>query len=397
MVDISWDLLGWIIAFFVPLGVGVIALNEFRLAKSCFVVSAVVLFAKVAIWLSQMHMRPYAWMLVSFLVFGTIGVCLIGSIRWVDRKKPGAAAPDLAGSASLPGPEAKLSRLPVTTKLEASEPSALTAAPSPLTKLEKFVVVVPFDTAHKNLPIPMDLNINDPKRRVYSDLMSIAGRPEKQPDGTPWPTERNFDTEAARSVFLGKLLQFYIFRSIDELQRDSEGVEWTAGKGSRPFVRVGIVPPDSAPYPSEALFATLSKSEFFGPRERMNWNPNRPVKMPKHTTIHFTEQPSSPQTGPAAYIVRLDRPQYFTIDFRVTQTLGPVTVAGVTGASIPTGFQAADSVAATTVGCPFIVTVKYEIQRSKQNAEFQPDDYMKWAESLLSALKERLAFESGGG
>jgi hypothetical protein len=103
----------------------------------------------------------------------------------------------------------------------------------PITKTDKFGVIVPFNSANRNVPIPLDINSDDPNRELYSDWGSIAGRPEHQRDGTPWPDQRDFSNEESRALFIGKLLQFYIFCSIDNLQRDSEGIRWTSATGSQ--------------------------------------------------------------------------------------------------------------------------------------------------------------------
>jgi hypothetical protein len=256
-------------------------------------------------------------------------------------------------------------------------------------KVDKFATVVPFNPANKNVPVPMNINNNDPKARFYGDLLRLTGRPEKQQDGTPWPAERDFAQEDARTVFIGRLLQFYVFSSIDELQRDSEGIEWTLEKGSRPLVRVGIVPPDRTAYPTNVLLEELSKSEFLSAGERMMREHLRPFSIPKYAKMSLIEYPSSPATGVAQYIVRLERKDHFLIDFKVTPTLGPVTVSGVTGASVPRGFQPAPGEVSTVVGYPFIVTMTYEIHRT-DDQQFMADDYAKWAESLFAALKQRM-------
>jgi hypothetical protein len=261
----------------------------------------------------------------------------------------------------------------------------------PLKKVDKFATVVPFDASNKNMPVPMNINYNDPKARFYGDLLGLAGRPAKQQDGTAWPVERNFNSPDAAGVFIGRLLQFYVFRSIDELQRDSEGIQWTAEQGSKPIVRVGIVPPDSTPYPTKVLLAELSKSEFLRAGDRMLWERSRPVSLPKHTKLSLIEHPSSPTTGVAQYIVRLERPGYLSLDFKVTQTLGPITVGGVSGASVPKGFQPTPG-GAPIVGYPFIVTMTYEIHRIK-DGEFQTEDYAKWADALFAGLKQKMAYD----
>jgi hypothetical protein len=125
----------------------------------------------------------------------------------------------------------------------------------------------------------------------------------------------------------------------------------------------------------------------------MIWERLRQVNFPKYTKFSLIERPSSPTTGVAQYIVRLERPGYFLIDFTITPTIGPITVTGVSGASIPRGFQPNPGEAPTIVGYPFIVTMKYEIHRTNDGQSWTEEDYVKWADGLFAGLKQRMAFD----
>jgi hypothetical protein len=105
-------------------------------------------------------------------------------------------------------------------------------------------------------------------------------------------------------------------------------------------------------------------------------------------------QPSSPGTGVAAYVVRLDRSHYYSLDFKITQTFGPIKIAGVPGASLPRGFQASPAEMPTTEGYNFIVAMQYEINTDTHDMEFVPQNYAKWADDLFSGLKEKMSFGS---
>jgi len=91
-------------------------------------------------------------------------------------------------------------------------------APS-IKKVDKFAVIIPFCSANENVPIPIDENQSGPNRRFYQDLLSLSGRPAKAPDGIQYD-DRNFHDDAIRDRFISRLLQYYIFQSIDQLQRD---------------------------------------------------------------------------------------------------------------------------------------------------------------------------------
>jgi hypothetical protein len=78
------DVIGWF-WFVLPLGVGVLALREYRFAKTCFFVSAALLGGKVVAWSIHSH---FPWRgVVTFALFGTIGLIFMKSLDWVDKKR----------------------------------------------------------------------------------------------------------------------------------------------------------------------------------------------------------------------------------------------------------------------------------------------------------------------
>lgn len=365
---------------------------EVRAAIACFSVAALGFLCTIGVWTTTTELDVTKRIIVTALLCAVLGVLLLESIRWSIARHEAKHAPKTAREAAT-----------VETPPVSSQPAQAEAArkapphiPPPVLpsvkKKDKFAIVIPFNPANKNVPIPINTASNDPNEGFFRGLMDLADRPEKQADGTPWPVERDFTSENSRGIFIGRLLQYYIFRSIDELERDSEGIEWTREGGSRPLVRVGIAPPDRTPYSIQLLFAELSNSPFFGARDRMIWKV-RSVDLPVHAHFSFLEHPSSPKTGVAQYVVRLERPGYFLIDLVVTQTIGPIEIAGVTGASLPKGFQPGPRDLPTTAGYPFIITMTYEIHRTS-DMEFSTEDYVKWADGLFGALKQRMAFDS---
>lgn len=89
----SWDVWGWILALFVPLGVGFAGMNEPRLAKSCFAISALVLEARIIMWGGQVK-PSFDNRLLIFCACGLIGVLALEAFRWIDRKKLEPVATD---------------------------------------------------------------------------------------------------------------------------------------------------------------------------------------------------------------------------------------------------------------------------------------------------------------
>jgi hypothetical protein len=79
---LGWDVVGW----FLVMGVGVFSVNEPRFAKCCFVLSTVIVWGKVFMW-GISTSEPFGIRAVAtFVAFGIVGLLLIESFRWVDRK-----------------------------------------------------------------------------------------------------------------------------------------------------------------------------------------------------------------------------------------------------------------------------------------------------------------------
>jgi hypothetical protein len=257
-------------------------------------------------------------------------------------------------------------------------PPPLPKMPS-VKKVEKFAVNIPFNAANENVPIPLDENATGPNHAFYQELLSLTGRSAVSTDGQIQET-RNFGDVSARAQFIRQLLRYYIFQSIDRLQRDGESYEWNIEKGARTVVRLGIPPPDEVLYPNEAVIAMLSQTPFFGSSGRLVWNRNHKFFVPRHTVVQFAE-------GPSYSSVQLRRDGYFEWEIRVTQSFGPIMVTGVPGASLPPGFKTSVPGAE---GYPFVVTMNLQIEHPN-DAGFRPDDYLLWGTSTFSALKEQMA------
>jgi hypothetical protein len=80
------DVFSWV-AFLIPLGVGVMSLREYRFAKVCFAISALVLAGRFSMWDFRTNQAFSVRAPITVLVIGLVGLLLIESVRWVDRKK----------------------------------------------------------------------------------------------------------------------------------------------------------------------------------------------------------------------------------------------------------------------------------------------------------------------
>lgn len=255
----------------------------------------------------------------------------------------------------------------------------------PIKRTAKVAVMIPFDTAPDAFPIPLDENPDDPMYRTYIHMNSLArwglatskdmnGNDLKPSLGRIKPV-----SVSEAPSFLGKLLQYYILTSIDELERSSI----TVAIGYPSEAKPGIDPPDSTPYPNGKLFQELANNQFFqafrGMKspERMSWEAS-PIKMPNATEIRIRNEEK-----PDRYVVRIDRSGYFSMEY-VIENFGGTGVGNV-----PKHFIT--PYASTTMQWAFFVTMRYAIQRRTEE-DFHPEDYALWADALFAGLNQKLSF-----
>jgi hypothetical protein len=245
--------------------------------------------------------------------------------------------------------------------------------------------MVPFDTAPNSFPIPTDDNPDDPLYNTYSDFHSLAmngtmpeATRETEGNGQVTWNSRPISVEEAPE-FLGRLLQYYIFHSIDGLQHDS----MTVYVGYPAEANAGIEPPDAEVYPYKKLSSELAYNAFFRPflhrpsGDDMTWK-TRPSKFPRGMNIQFLTQ------KPAKYLVRFERPEYFNSDFIVQQFLG--TGAG----QVPKHFVSKN--ASTIMQWAFVLTMHYRIERPHDDS-FNPGNYAMWLDALYDGLRKKLEID----
>ena len=319
-----------------------------------------------------------------------IGLAIVAAVFGIDwlAPKPNAPQADKSGRntpSNVPSAAAAEGRQPQRPSSQlTTSPGGIHPARSqpPIQRTAKFAVLIPFNTAPNSEPIPQDENPDDPLFRTYQGMESLAG------DGTiPEEIRKTKETGKitvthspvsmdASSDFLARLLQYYIFQSIDLLQRNV----LTQAVGYPAEAAAGIEPPDAQPYSHDKLSQILADNRFFRPfLYRVNMQDHRwklmPVMMPKGTAIAFKKDNQG-------YVVQFQRPSYFQVDFVIEAFVG----TGV--GNVPKHFVT--SQIATTMQWTYIVTMRYSIEHP-ENAEFVPDSYAKWLDGLYDGLNKKLS------
>jgi hypothetical protein len=330
-------------------------------------------------------------LLFVFLLFGIIGIGIVEAVRGVtgwSRKHPATTAQSHTSADKSSSP----SRDDKGTVIASPRVQQLTPSPAPyvpaIKRTDKFAVMIPFDTAQPNsFTIPRDENLNDPLFHTYAEMNTLACNgavSEADRKNSPATGQITYQLRPISmnesSQFLGKLLQYFIFQSIDRLQRNSLMI----GLGVNAAASAGIEPPDAEPYPSAKLFKELSDNVFFRPflhrpsSDEMSWKV-KPVRMPKGTNITFGQL-----SQPERYLIRFQRPNYYMAEFVVEGFVG----TGV--GSIPKNFAAQQ--VATVMQWSYFVTMRYTIEHPSDE-DYNPDSYARWFDALYAGLRKKLVVD----
>jgi hypothetical protein len=96
----SWEVVSVLVTLLISIGLGALALDDFKLAKTCFLIAAADALGGVVMEGAKSNSGPWVKTLIVFLVAGGIGVLLTWGMKYVDVKKESkeakeAALPDL--------------------------------------------------------------------------------------------------------------------------------------------------------------------------------------------------------------------------------------------------------------------------------------------------------------
>ncbi len=337
----------------------------------------------MAIWLALNGLTNKRSIRIGGRIAAVIGIGSILALGdvWMGKANTAGIPP----AQPNPAPQAKSEQSQPASSQPALTNSSPKAHEPPIERTAKFAVMIPFDTAPNSFPIPMDDNPDDPLFNTYTEFHSLAMNgtmPEatRKTEGNGQVTwnSRPISMEEA-PTFLGSLLQYYVFRNIDNLQRNS----MTVYVGYPAEANAGIEPPDAEVYPYKKLSMELADNIFFRPflhrpsGDDMMWKA-KPGRMPKGMEIKFITQ------KPDKYLVRFQRPAHFKADFIVQQFLG----TGV--GQVPKHFVSKN--ASTIMQWAFTVTMHYRIEHP-DDSEFNLGNYAQWLDALYDGLHKKLEID----
>jgi hypothetical protein len=169
--------------------------------------------------------------------------------------------------------------------------------------------------------------------------------------------ERPRDNQAAIN-FVGELVQYVIFRSIDLLEHSS--IEYVKN-----MERTATVPPEPMAYRSSDVAKAVSGNRFSRVgQEPTLWSAGWIIRVPRGTTISLTREYS-------AYVVEFKNPSLYVLRF---------------SDSVSSSYTPAANVKAYQL----IVKGYFEFKRSSNTDAVQQSEYEKWALELFDGLRRMI-------
>ncbi len=239
-------------------------------------------------------------------------------------------------------------------------------------KKGEFYAQIPFAVNGSDARVPLDANEDDPLMLTYSNLGSIADI-ELLP--IPVPNAMHDISDADARAFIGRILQYFDFSSIEEMHNPTVSVNYSTEKGMSVTQPYEVSVPDESTYSLDqvnALLSSLNGNYNWAWRGGFaHWN-QRKVTAPRGTRIVFTEEAP-------LYILQFNNSE-FVLSFTNS-------ISNQSTGTLPQHFRllAWDKPQKLLL---FVVKVSYEFKWSGSPNRF--DDYSAWAEQLFKGLQRQL-------
>jgi hypothetical protein len=289
----------------------------------------------------------------------------VGGIIWVMvRHYRGELKSSIAGQAAETGSSDRKS-----TKKE-GEPSSV-AKPAVLSALvgsETFNTVVPYIRGQERIIIPRDQNADNPNQEAFNELGDLT-----QHEGGQYAKNKD------ETVFLSELLRFRVLLDLEEITCCTQFGMLQTGHGLKGLAKGAIRPPDQEAYSPAKIVKDAPLYEFFN-KNSVGFLNSFPIIVPRATKISFPNLAYPGVIGPPKYMIRFERPDYFSIDFSVTPLQCSV--------GAPEYFRVDPKVEKDCWTCLFVIGTQYKIQRSHKDIDAEA--YAKWVKRVFEELQKRL-------
>jgi len=263
----------------------------------------------------------------------------------------------------------------------ATTPAAVIVSLKPATIESAFTTSVVLDTVAGAPPF---VNVDPNNARLSERLSEFIrlGQPATNEDGKTIVTIQKPIDESARFTFCGELLQYYLLHTIERLQRGG----WKAGMvygASSATVTKPMKLSKTQDYSGKIFLNVVAANRFSNSdMERFGWEHGH-FPLPKDTKVTLLHLASSSTKGVEKFIVRLEKPRFFAIDFTVEPLLG--TGMGI----LPKGVSVAPEAVARCQTYQFQVGMRATFEWITAGNQ-QTQEYKDWAHWLSSNLQDRI-------
>jgi hypothetical protein len=299
--------------------------------------------------------------IVGFLLLvGTTVILVV--LNWSERTLAPVLSILVVGTATM-----------LAAVLVGLKPSTIESAFTTSVVIDTVSGTPPFLTVDPNKPEVMDR---------FSDFLRM-GQPAINQDGNTVITIQRPKNDGERFTFCGELIQYYLVRTIQRLQKGG----WKAGMVNGVSTAKVTTPMRLSKiqdYPGEIFLSIVATNRFSNSdMEHLEWK-HVHFFLPKDTQLKLIHTASSLSDGVEKFIVRLEKPRFFVIDFVVEPLLG--TGSGI----LPKGVSAASgTVTENNQTYQYKVTMLAKFEWITAGNQ-QTQEYKDWANWLFSGLQERI-------
>lgn len=213
----------------------------------------------------------------------------------------------------------------------------------------------------------------------HAELGKLGHPAVKNPAGGAAIITSRVNADGEAFTFCGELLQYYVLKTLEKVQRGGSKFGFFGGAAVatvQPALKVSLL----EDHPGRDFLPIVAVNRFANSdTEQWLWQHGH-MPLPNGTKLSLVHEARSGYTE--KYIVRLEKPLFFTIDI-VIEPLG-----GIHGV-VPGGVQLPPEVAARCETYSYKVTMHAMFNKITAG-NWQTEEYKQWTDQLFAKLSEAL-------
>jgi hypothetical protein len=244
-----------------------------------------------------------------------------------------------------------------------------------------FTTSVVIDTT-QGVPPLFILDPHNVKLTSRLNDLSMLGQPAVNVDGKTVVTIQKPSTEDERFRFCAELLQYQLLLSIEKMQRGSTMAGYLFG-ASTASVSKPMRLSDKVDYPGRTFLTAVAENRFSNSDvQKSRWDHGH-MPLPRDTIVNLIHLPSSSVTGTEKFIVQLEKPLFFKIQFVIEP------IAGTGLGTLPNGLTMDPQLAGRCQTYQFQITMNAEF-RWITAGNSRTQEYKDWASWLYSGISNEV-------